>query len=351
MERILLEHFRRYPAMEVRDMIKLLYQSEFGGGHMVEDREKALCRLKAECGECPGGAGIHFEDIGGGLCRIYLAKELPLSAERINAAFVLEAGRPRGSLAGLEEKFRLLRRLCLEGKLPFSAGELDRCWEQYRREGFPPVSHSEEYRRAYRPAYRVVSREVERWFPVLCAIDQQLLLKGSALVAVDGCSGSGKSHLGALLRELFDCRLFHMDDYFLRPEQRTVQRFSQPGGNLDYERFDDEVIQNLHREEGVVFRRFDCGTQALEAPQTAPPAALTVLEGVYSCHPRWRERLDLEIFLKVSPGVQKKRILARNGPRMLERFEREWIPLENRYFEKCGLPGADALVLDTEWNE
>ena len=36
---ILTLHARRYPAMEIRDYVKLLYQSEFGPGHLVEEGE------------------------------------------------------------------------------------------------------------------------------------------------------------------------------------------------------------------------------------------------------------------------------------------------------------------------
>ena len=41
------------------------------------------------------------------------------------------------------------------------------------------------------------------------------------LVAIDGRCGSGKTTLGEYLKGQFDCNLFHMDDFFLRMEQRT----------------------------------------------------------------------------------------------------------------------------------
>ena len=47
-------------------------------------------------------------------------------------------------------------------------------------------------------------------------------------VAIDRPCASGKSTLGAALSEIYGCALIHMDDFFLRPEQRTSQRLSQP---------------------------------------------------------------------------------------------------------------------------
>ena len=40
---ILTLHARRDPAMEAADYIKLLYQSEFGPGHMVAEGDALAC--------------------------------------------------------------------------------------------------------------------------------------------------------------------------------------------------------------------------------------------------------------------------------------------------------------------
>ena len=34
LERILREHAERYPLMQPTDAVKLIYQNEFGGGHL-----------------------------------------------------------------------------------------------------------------------------------------------------------------------------------------------------------------------------------------------------------------------------------------------------------------------------
>lgn len=66
------------------------------------------------------------------------------------------------------------------------------------------------------------------WLLKICEdIEKQLQRKiheGDAaplLVAIDGQCASGKTTLGEMLARRFDCNLFHMDDFFLRPEQRT----------------------------------------------------------------------------------------------------------------------------------
>ena len=72
--------------------------------------------------------------------------------------------------------------------------------------------------------------------PLLVRIDRLMAERERVLVAIDGGSASGKTTLGALLQSIYACPVFHMDDFFLRPEQRTPERFSEPGGNVDRER-------------------------------------------------------------------------------------------------------------------
>ena len=73
-------------------------------------------------------------------------------------------------------------------------------------------------------------------------IDKLMDEKGCVVVGIDGSCTSGKSTLAGWLAEQYDCNVFHMDDYFLRPEQRTAERFAEPGGNVDRERFAEEVL-------------------------------------------------------------------------------------------------------------
>ena len=55
-------------------------------------------------------------------------------------------------------------------------------------------------------------------------IDELLSEKDFVVVAIDGKCTSGKTTLAAKLAEIYDCNVFHMDDFFLRPEQRTPAR-------------------------------------------------------------------------------------------------------------------------------
>ena len=157
--------------------------------------------------------------------------------------------------------------------------------------------------------------------------------KSPVIVAIDGPAASGKTTLAAKLAAQFGAQVLHMDDYFLQPHQRTPERYSEPGGNVDRERFLAEALLPLSRGEAYVSRRFDCGSMTLLEGKTVEPSGLVIVEGSYSLHPLLAPHYDLRVLLSISPDVQSARILARNGQEKHKQFMERWIPLENRYFE------------------
>lgn len=179
---------------------------------------------------------------------------------------------------------------------------------------------------------------------VIRAIDALLEKKNRLIVAVDGSCTSGKTTLAAALAAHYDCNVFHMDDFFLRPEQRTPERLAQVGGNVDYERFDRQVLQPLREGKAFSYRPFDCGSLTLSEEVAVSPKKLNIVEGTYSHHPYFGDGYDLKILLTVTQDTQRQRILQR--PAFLhERFFSQWIPMEERYFSQMEIREKADLVL------
>ena len=162
-------------------------------------------------------------------------------------------------------------------------------------------------------------------------IDLLLAQKERIIIAIDGRCPAGKTTLSAALSEQYDCCVFHMDDFFLRPEQRTAERFAETGGNVDYERFQTEVLAPLKAGKAFSYRPYDCHSLRFKEPVTVQPKRLNIVEGTYSLHPYFGDPYDLKFMLDVEEATQRQRILQR--PAFLhQRFFEEWIPMENRYF-------------------
>jgi uridine kinase len=164
------------------------------------------------------------------------------------------------------------------------------------------------------------------------------------IVAIDGYCTSGKTTLAAQLAQLYDCNLFHLDDYFLRPEQRTEERYAEIGGNVDYERFRTEVLLPLRAGKAFSYRPFDCKTFTLSEPVSVQPKKLNIIEGSYSHHPYFGDPYDLKVFLSITSELQRERVLQR--PAFLHQpFFEKWIPMENRYFEGFGIPSKSDILI------
>ena len=171
--------------------------------------------------------------------------------------------------------------------------------------------------------------------------------KDLVLAAIDGRCGSGKSTLAAVLAERMPVNVFHMDDFYLRPEQRTEERFREPGGNVDYERFEQEVMMPLRKGTAFSYRPFDCRTFTLAEPVEVTPAVVNIIEGSYSCRPTLYSCYDLRIFLTVDPEEQLRRIQKRNGEEKAQMFQKRWIPLEEQYFTQVPVQERCDMTFDT----
>lgn len=178
---------------------------------------------------------------------------------------------------------------------------------------------------------------------LLMAIES-LMAVTTPVIAIDGPAAAGKSTLAARLGERYGAQVFHMDDFFLQPHQRSEQRLKAPGGNVDYERFLSQVLLPLQTGAPFDYEAYNCQTGLME-PRQAQSAPIYIVEGAYALRPDLQPYYDLKVFLDVDPDLQAARILKRNGDRMARRFFQEWIPLETAYFEAFDIRGISDILL------
>jgi hypothetical protein len=136
-----------------------------------------------------------------------------------------------------------------------------------------------------------------------------------------------------------------MDDFFLPPAMRTKMRYEQPGGNVHYERFSQEILPGLTSGEGFTYRVFDCSRMDFHGLREIPAAPIRIVEGSYALHPELGDYAGLRVFSTVDEAEQMARILRRNGEKMAEMFRTRWIPMEEKYFSHFDIRGAADIVL------
>lgn len=429
---IIRRHLEEYPESEPRDIVKLLYQSCFGCGHMIKDRESAYKMLEAEYNSAVKGRETDVPEEYGdmsGIARGTIASTTAKTTEKAIREADRIAGRPSANIGGgytrvniaalkrdelkalsdifaasaapaSEEQNRLFERsldlLCEYTAKKSIPARFD--WEafcsflsEYRKicagcdenkglacvndgitasgenccavgfsAGFsggfayyPPIGHSERYRELYSPHYRVVRREYFYYFDIVKAVGDCLSRYKNPIISIDGRCGSGKSTAAAVLSDVFGIQIVKADDFFLTPEQRTEDRLNEPGGNLDRERLEREVLIPLSLAAGdddhteFPYRPYICRKGGFGEPISALKGVPTLVEGSYSQHPELAMYYSLKIFMSCNSDIQLERIERRNGKAALEVFRNKWIPLEEKYVSHFDIPCKADLVFES----
>lgn len=160
LEQILRLHAKRYPQMEPTDAVKLIYQNEFGGGHLIRNEDVFFAYLRKEYAQTPKDASCPTqEDIGNSIIRVNLAALAEEDLVPLGKAFIRSASAIHGSLDSFLDKLKTLKQLTQEGVFSFALEQLSAYLVEYEKAGYPPVSHSQTYRDAYHPAYRIILRD------------------------------------------------------------------------------------------------------------------------------------------------------------------------------------------------
>lgn len=327
---IIEQHRKKYPLMTEQDIVKLMFQNEFGCGHFVKDEKASLSLIEDEyINRKP--ASTLFEDIGNGYVRMYLSAldDDSFDAEIINRLFILSANYSSGTAKSLKEKLSLL-------------DESDYIRE-YISKGCPMVSHSESYRKAYSPAYRVIRKELASMYFLLLTLKNKANHK-KITVAFDGRAAAGKTTAAEIAERVLGCSVIHADDFFLPFEMRTKERLLEPGGNIHYERLKNEVIDNLDNE-AIKYGKFNCSLGKITESITVKRNQILIVEGAYSSHPYFGDAYDIKVFFDIDNTLQAERILKRNGAEMLKKFQDIWIPMENKYISEFNIDKASGFYL------
>lgn len=158
-EDILLEHYQKYPQMELNDFIKLIYQNSFGPRHMHNpSKEDVLKYLDEEIKVVTNETEI-IEDIGNGYVRVYLSKETNI--EKMSNDFLnsmIEDTYTETNIRIFYRKLNILIKLIKKGSIKLPKKESINLVNEYLSNGINPVRHTKIYNELYKPHYRVIRK-------------------------------------------------------------------------------------------------------------------------------------------------------------------------------------------------
>lgn len=150
-----------HPSMQMQDIIKMCYQAVFGVEHMLADVERAKTYFMQEYEATSANTALPlYEPISDDFCRVNIGawKAKKLEPQKLFELFVSSA---TDNHSGAETDFELCiagaEKIIADGLLPFSIEEWTEYFDSYKKSGIHPVHHSDAYRRAEQPAYRLIS--------------------------------------------------------------------------------------------------------------------------------------------------------------------------------------------------
>ena len=158
------EHFSRRPLMRATDAYKLLFQGVFGVGHIMGD--SAWEWLEEEAGRIeiydhPWEPLIEDVSADGSMVRVNLR---PFLRRGLLLDSLFETMKESAKGEGVPEDFFLawtvFRELAETGVVQVDQNETEELDSELNEKGCRPHHHSEAYREAYYPAYRVVRRAI-----------------------------------------------------------------------------------------------------------------------------------------------------------------------------------------------
>ncbi len=359
---IVQKYIESHCGLTGQDLIKFCFQGCFGPKHLTMDKYVAYKYFLEEYNQVEDKEGPLFESISEDYMLLHLSpyKHEGLSPEWLFEMFYRTAKEEVPGIRTLEEAFEVVEEVLEQQNGPITAEQWRQEIREYEKHEPVPVHHSEAYKAVEDPHYRVISAKYERILPILLLMQQKQGVEKKKLtyeyqedytgelvavpverqkedilvLAIEGRAASGKSTLAAELAAITKYPVIKMDHFFLPQSLKKPRRVQTPGGNTHYERFIEEVVNNIKEDAPFSYEIFDCSIGGINGSALIPATRWRIVEGVYSLHPKFGDYADLKIFVDIEPEEQMRRIRNRDGVQMARIFRETWIPMEEVYFHK-----------------
>jgi uridine kinase len=146
-------------------------------------------------------------------------------------------------------------------------------------------------------------------------------LTGTRWIGVDGFGASGKSTLAWAIAEVLPgAAVISIDDF---------ARAGIPDWNREL--FTIEVVEPLRCGRTALYRHWDLfADKPLEWVEVSAGVPV-IVEGVSAIDERLRVAWDVTLWVEAPEELRRRRIMARDNPPLLDRWQLDWWPSEQAY--------------------
>lgn len=322
-------HLSIYKKGQICDWIKLAVQNEFGPEDLTSSFNETLEILIEEWSQINNTALRRIEPIGNGYDRYYLEPNRYSYSNAIlltNLFFDVSKAQ-KGNESNFRQKLDII-----QSQFP-KTKEI----QVYLSEGIHSVPHSAIYIQTYQPHYRIITHIDSIMLPLYHYIQKIIELKPTAIIAIDGRCGSGKTFLSERIAKFFGMEIVHIDDFYIPKAERPEDWTNKPASHISFERLSKELLEPLFENKTGVYRPFICRIQNFGQEKCVERKSPILVEGSYSLHPNLTNFYDATIFINADYETRMTRLKEREGNRF-SMFETTWIPLEEMYLNAFSIP-------------
>lgn len=188
---------------------------------------------------------------------------------------------------------------------------------------------------------------------VAAAIAERVV-DGSALIAIDGPGGAGKTMLAEAVAEILggpdQATVVHGDDFYrpMPPEERLLLG-PQEGYHqyFDWQRLRDQVIVPLASGRAANYQRYDWATGALAPGEIhhVPRSGAVIVEGVYTALPELARYYNLTVHVDTPRDICIQRLTNRGHDHGPENWIKRWRAAEDHYLTTTQLSSRVDLTI------
>jgi aminoglycoside phosphotransferase (APT) family kinase protein/ribosomal protein S18 acetylase RimI-like enzyme len=161
-EEVILNEIQTHPLATELDILKLIYQSEFGPGHFIKSKEAAYNYLEEECKDLKLNDKELFEEVSDNLVRVNLSTYLAKYGDikKLSEIFYLSSLYIKGDRNLFLLKIEAFKRMIKMKQLNFSVSIVDELINELKQNDYAPFSHSRIYKENYDPHYRIIKKSI-----------------------------------------------------------------------------------------------------------------------------------------------------------------------------------------------
>lgn len=353
---LLVNEFNKYPKMKPCDAVKLVFQGLFGGGHLIKDWFYCLERIENEGSDLTAEQYMYpeIERISEEYSRMNLSVLTRLPYDVVGRMF-MKSNEAEEKTAEKKEVFlfslQMIKDMSEKGESPFTYKEateyIDSYIEEVNKTGEPfAPHHSKEYVEAYKPAYRVVKNTYCDNLEIFVKLSRLYSSGNFASCAIDGMTASGKTKLAELIAGIFQCNVFHTEDFRLPPVMRTKSAMHGIGSDFDIDRFKSEIVDHLQDTESFSWGVYNPEKGKYDKRKAVAPERLNIVEGLYSMHPKLGKYYDLGICVDSDDVVQARILSSKYGAEGYRQFAEASMVKEKKYLDENNIRLSADIVID-----